>query len=684
MTEAQFFITLRKAITTPMNVTELARQLKLSVEITRHIIPRVGFDIGLKAIKVEDKIAYQIIERVKKSPHLITEVEIELGLRKPSEEKKELQESKSKQVLQIPDHIAVRELAALVHKPVTEVIAELMKNGIFANLNEDIDFETATIIAEDMGFKAERMEKRENAGDDAEQKIEDIIKEDKTKIQRPPVIVIMGHVDHGKTKLLDAIRKSHIVESEAGGITQHIGAYQIEHKGRKITFIDTPGHEAFTAMRSRGANVADIAILVIAWDEGIKPQTTEAINIIKKTGLPFIVALTKMDKEGSNPEKVFQQLAELNYLPEKWGGQTIVAPVSAVNRNGLDELLNILLLRADLEQEKITADPTRPGVGTIIESHVDRGEGPVASVIVQTGTLRTGDLITAGEVAGKVKLLKNDMGEEIIEAPPGTPVRILGLKELPAVGDILQVTGDKKALKKVLKAQKIRSQALQERQTKIIQQAGEEGKIKDRTYTIILKTDNAGSQEAIAESLEKLPRGHVKVQIARKDIGPVNESDIAEASSIDAVIYAFHMKVPPTIKEVAKSEGTQVREFDIIYKLIEDIIAELESRMPPEVTRTTEAIISVSALFQNKGKTQIVGGLVQQGKAATSLHVKIRRGKVDIGNGLVSELRLGPRVVDSVTSGTECGIKIDRVPEIRIGDILELYSESVRTRKLIE
>ena len=667
-----------------MNVTELARQLNLSVEITRHLIPRVGFDIGLKAIKVEDRIAYQIIERVKKSPHLITEVEIELGLKQSDAKEDKDEKTPLTQTLQIPDQIAVRELATLLHKPVTEVVAELMKNGIFANLNEEIDFETAAIIAEDMGFQAIRMEKRSGEEATSDQRIEDIMKTDKTKEPHPPVVVIMGHVDHGKTKLLDAIRKSHIVEGEAGGITQHIGAYQIEKNGRKITFIDTPGHEAFTAMRSRGANVADVAILVIAWDEGIKPQTTEAINIIKKTELPFIVALTKMDKDGSSPEKVFQQLAEISYLPEKWGGETIVAPVSAITGEGLDDLLNMLLLRADLEQNKITADPNRPGVGTVIESHVDKGEGPVASVIVQTGTLHRGDLITAGEVAGKVKLLKNDLGIEIDKALPGTPVRILGLKELPDVGDILQVTGDKKALKKVLKVQKIRTQALQERQTKIIQQAGEEGKQNDHTYTIILKTDNAGSQEAITESLEKLPRTRVKIQVARTGIGIVNESDVAEASSIGAVIYAFHTKIPTATKEAAETEGVTVREFDIIYKLIEDIISELESRMPPEVTRNIEAVITVSGLFRSKGKTQIVGGVVQEGKATSSLHVKIKRGSISIGEGHIMELRMGPRVVDSVTSGSECGVKIERAPEIRIGDTLELFSEQVRTRKLIE
>lgn len=665
-----------------MNVTELARKLKLSVEVTRHIIPRVGFDIGMKAIKVEDKIANQIIEKIKKSPHLVEEVQIELGIKKEqTDEKKEKVELT--RTLQIPDQIAVRELAQLLQKPVTEVVAELMKNGIFANLNEDIDFETATIIAEDMGYKTEKQKKQNSTHDTTEtESIDQLLEEDKNKVKRPPVVVIMGHVDHGKTMLLDKIRKTHVVDEEAGGITQHIGAYQIQHNDSPITFIDTPGHEAFTAMRSRGANVADIAILVVAWDEGIKPQTTEAIKIIEKVGLPFVVAVTKTDKPGSKSDKVLQQLAEINYLPEEWGGKTIVVPVSAKNGNGINDLLNMVLLRLETEEE-ITADPTRPGVGTIIESHVDKGEGPVATVIIQTGTLRTGDLITAGEVAGRVKLLKDDTGATIKEAAPGKPVRILGLKELPHVGDVLQVTKDKKILKQTLKQQKIRSLRLKERQSKIVQQVGEGLSEKDRTFYAVLRADNAGSLEAILESIEKLPQDEVKVQFVRKGVGNITESDITEAASSNAVVMAFHVDVTPTTRDLAVKENIEVREYEVIYKLIEDVVRELEMRLPPEIKKEKRAKMSVSKLFREASKSQIVGGVVQEGKVETGLSVQIKRGKVVIGNGKLIEIRVGPKQVPSVQSGTECGVKLQQAPQIEEGDMLEFYTETQTPRKLI-
>lgn len=667
-----------------MNITELARRLKLSVEVTRHLIPRVGFDIGMKAIKVEDKIGNEIIERVKKSPHFIEEVQIELGLRKPNTEKVDVEKDTSKGSINIPDHIAVRELAQLLQKPVTEVVSELMKNGIFANLNEDIDFETATIIAEDLGYKAERLGKQtSSSNDEAQKSIKTILNEDGTKTERPPVVVIMGHVDHGKTMLLDTIRKSHVVDDEAGGITQHIGAYQIEHKGKHITFIDTPGHEAFTAMRSRGANVADIAILVIAWDDGIKPQTTEAIKIIEKAKLPFVVAITKTDKPESKPDKVLQQLSEINYLPEEWGGKTIVVPVSAKKKEGIEELLNMVLLRLETEKD-ITADATRSAAGTVIESHVDKGEGPVATVIVQTGTLRSGDLITAGEVAGKVKMLKNDKGVSIKTAGPGTPVRILGLKELPAVGDILQVTKDRQVLKKTLKQQKIRSQALQERKTKIVQQVGEGLTEKERTLYAVLKTDNAGTQEAILESIEKLPQKDVRVQFIRKGVGNVTESDITEAASSEAIVYTFHVSATPTTVDLAQKENVEIRAYEVIYKLIEDIINELEVRLPPEIERESKAQMTVAKLFRQSGKSQIVGGMIQSGTVTPGLHLQISRGRIIIGNGTVTEVRVGSKQVESVKSGTECGIKVNRVPEIKEGDILDLYIEHTHPRKLIQ
>ena len=664
-----------------MNITELARNLRLSVDVTRHVIPRVGFDIGLKAIKVPDDIAQQIIERVSKNPLVVREVEEELGI-KTVKVASVAAPVASKGPLSIPEQIAVRELAQLLQKPVTEIVSELMKNGIFANLNEDIDFETAAIIAEDLGFSAVRLEKtKEKVIQD--KRIDELLMQDQRKEPRPPVVVIMGHVDHGKTKLLDTIRKSHVMESEAGGITQHIGAYQVAHNGKKITFIDTPGHEAFTAMRSRGANVADIAILVVAWDDGIMPQTKEAINIIKKQELPFIVAVTKMDKQGSSSDKVLKQLAELEYLPEQWGGSTIVIPISAQTEAGIEELLNMILLKTEMDQETIMADASRGAVGTVIESRMDKGEGPVATVIIQTGTLRPGDLITAGQVAGKVKALKDDFGKMISAAGPGTPVKILGLKDMPTVGDILQVTDNVKEMKQMMKTQKLRAKQLQDRRSRISSQIDSGSVSRNATYSIVLKTDNLGSQEAILESLEKLPKDFVRVDVVRKGLGNVNESDVAEAASAGAVIYGFHISLPPTTKEAAFTQKADVRMFDVIYALIEDIIKELESRIPPEISRTIEGMLKVSALFRQKGKTQIVGGLVTKGKAKNGVRTKIMRREMEIGIGTISEVRVGANKTAEVPMGTECGCRIDDAPLIQIGDVLEFFTETKRARKLL-
>lgn len=662
-----------------MNISDLARKLKLPIDITRHVIPRAGFDIGLKAHKVEDKIAYDIIARVKKSPHLVDEVRRELqGDAKPVQQVQQV----AKGELVIPETIAVRELAQLLQVQVTDVVKELMKNGIFANLNEEIDFTTAAIIANDLGFTAVKPDTKKTEVVKAAG-VAELLKEDTNKIQRPPVVVIMGHVDHGKTMLLDSIRSSDIISGEAGGITQHIGAYQVSHNKRKITFIDTPGHAAFTAMRSRGATVADIAILIVSWEEGWKPQTEEALQIIKKAELPFLVAVTKMDKPGATTDKVLQQLAEKNLLPEEWGGQVAVVPISAKTKLNLDKLLETILLMVDVDPEKITADPNRNAVGTVIETHMDKGEGPVATVIVQAGTLATGDLISSGNVAGRVKALRDDRGGLTKTAPPGMPVRILGLKELPNVGDVLQVIEDRQELKKKMKLQSVRQHQIKERQSRIIQQVGKENTADDKMYRIILRTDNVGTLEAIQDSLEKFPQDEVKVHILRKGVGAVTEADIAESASSGAPLYAFHTTTPPSVKRIAENDRVQIREYDVIYALIEDIVKELEAKLPPEVTRTTYGNMKVSGLFYDKSHAQVVGGMVTKGKMKKGMQIDVTRREQLIGTGNTTELRMGSRQVDEVPQGTECGIRIEKAPKILEGDILTSFSETRKARKLL-
>lgn len=664
-----------------MNVTELARRLRLSVELTRRIIPRVGFDVGFKAIKVDDAIAQQIIDRVRKSPHVVEEVKEEMQGATATVQRTTVQTNEKRPII-IPESIAVRELAQLLQIQVTDVVKELIKNGIFATLNEDIDFATASIIAEDLGYTAVKPEKEQR----------EVVKnnditllagEEKNQRPRPPVVVIMGHVDHGKTSLLDAIRKTHVTEGESGGITQHIGAYQIEHKGKKITFIDTPGHEAFTAMRSRGATVADIGILVVAWDDGIKPQTVEALNIIKKLNLPFFVAVTKIDKEGFSEERILQQLAEKDLLPEKWGGSISTISVSAKTKQNLSELLDHILLMADVHGEKIMADPDKIGAGTIIESHIDKGEGPVATAIVQTGTLHTGDLVTAGQIAGRIKAMKNDLGKLQKDATPGTPVRILGLKSIPEVGDIIQATKDKKVLKNLLKVQSLRAQQIQERHSRIAQQVGEKTMDDNSKIRMILKTDNAGSLEAILESLEKLPQDEVKIQIVKKGVGNVTETDITEAAGTQSTIYAFHVDSTPAQATLTQQEHVEIRMFDVIYSLIEDVVKEIESRLPPKIERTAFGTMNVKALFREKGNVQIVGGMMSKGKVILNIMGDVIHNTKIRGSGKITEIRLGPRVVQEGQTGSECGVRIEKAPHISVGDVLEFYTETSTRRKLL-
>ncbi|MBU1148573.1 translation initiation factor IF-2 N-terminal domain-containing protein, partial [Patescibacteria group bacterium] len=431
-----------------MNVTELARQLKITKVQLFDEIEKLGFDIGRRAIKIDDRQAKKIrtaLEgKIKAKSTLVVEEEIE---------EKEVVEGKK---IDLPDRIIIRDLAEKISMPVVELLGVLMKNGIMSSQNEEIDYETANIILEDLGYQVVLAKQEEAIHEEIQEtSLKNLLAEEDSKklITKPPVVVVLGHVDHGKTALLDAIRNTDVIGSESGGITQHIGAYQMVHNNKKITFVDTPGHAAFTKMRGRGAKVADIAILVIAADDGIKPQTEEAISIIKEAKIPFIVAINKVDKPDADIQKVKQQLTQNDLNPEEWGGKVICQEVSAKAKTGIKELLDIILLMADLEKANLLANPDREAVGCVIESHIDKGEGPVATVLINTGTLKVADLVTVGEVAGKVKALKDHTGQAVTQAEPAKPVRIIGLKGMPKVGDILHKIDDQKLLKKKLKEQ---------------------------------------------------------------------------------------------------------------------------------------------------------------------------------------------------------------------------------------
>jgi len=671
-----------------MNVTELARILKIPTSQLREIIPRLGFDVGKKAIKIDDKVAEKIIQKFKESPE---QFKVDIPQEKKVEEEKKGEEGNEDKTdtdeksaaLKLPEAIAVRDFAALIEKPVTDVIQELMKNGILANLNERIDYETATIIAEDFGLKVEKEEQKDEGGQT--EKIEQLLEQDKgVKKPRPPVIVVMGHVDHGKTKLLDTIRRTNVVAQESGGITQSVGAYQVKRKNKLLTFIDTPGHEAFITMRSRGARIADIAVLVVAADDGIKPQTKEAISIIQSANLPFVVAINKIDKPNADIERVKQQLAQENLLTEDWGGKTVCVPISAQTNEGIDSLLENLLVVAEIKANEIKANPDREAVGTIIESHIDKGEGAVATVLIQAGTLRTGDLIKVGEVVGKIKAMKNFANKNIEIAVPSTPVKILGLKDTPEVGDILQVEKDEVSLKKILKNQKAKNKHSKGTKQVVVKKndSDDEEEDKVKTLNIVLKTDTLGSQEAVLQYLEKIELEDLKIKATKKGLGNITEADVLEADSSNSIIYGFNIVVSPQIEELAREKGVNIKTYQIIYELADDAKNEAEKLLSPQIIRVDLGRVKVLAIFRTEKKSMIVGGQVTKGKIENEAKVNILRNKEKISEGTITQLQSAKQEVKDVAAGSECGISISGTTEIQEGDFLEVYKEEKKIRKL--
>jgi translation initiation factor IF-2 len=656
-----------------MNVSELARQLKINTNELLDKLPSLGFDIGKKAIKVDDKIAYRIIEvwkshlRQEREKKLINEIRGIAGQEMATE-------AIAVKEIALPAVVTVREFADLLGLPVNKVLAELLKNGVLTSLNERIDFDTAAIVGEELGFKIITSNNQSSQGNVSleQDQLANILKEKSANsVARPPVVVVMGHVDHGKTKILDAIRKTDVVAGESGGITQHIGAYQVHKNNRLITFIDTPGHEAFTAMRSRGARVADIAILVIAADDGVRSQTEEAIKIIQDAKLPFVVAINKIDKPEANLEKVKQDLSARNLLPEDWGGQVVCVPVSAKVGTGIDDLLETILLVADLEKDNITADPQRPAIGTIIESHVDKGEGPVATLLIQAGTLRVGDVLSRDNVFyGKVRGLKDYRGESVPAAAPSVPVKILGLKIAPEVGSVLAVAVDSKNLNKDIRQHKLRQEKDFSTQTQTI---GDVSKIK--FINLIIKADVLGSVEAIIESLAKLETNEIKVKIIGKGLGIITEADVAKAEAAGAKIFGFHVKPAVNVVELARDKKVEIRFYEVIYHLIEDVKKELDGLKEKEVVRKLIGKLEVLKIFRRESGSMIIGGRVTDGGITLSETVIVTRGGEAITSGKVARLECSRQLAEKVSSGQECGISFEGKGLIEEGDILEFYQE---------
>ena len=571
--------------------------------------------------------------------------------------------------VQIPESITVKEFAQAIEVSAAEVIKRLMALGVMASINNEIDADTATLVGEEFGVTVLTAPTEEEA-----LQVEEIVDKPESLKPRWPVVTIMGHVDHGKTSLLDAIRETNVIASEAGGITQHIGAYQVEVDGKKITFLDTPGHEAFTAMRARGAQVTDIAILVVAADDGVMPQTVEAINHGKAANVPIIVAINKIDKPTANPDRVKQELTQYGLVPEDWGGDTICVEVSAKKRSGIDELLEMILLVAELRELK--ANPDRPAKGTVIEAKLDKGRGPVATVLVQNGTLNVGDTIIVGDVSGKIRVLVNDKGKNVKKAGPSQPVEVVGLDDVPEAGDAFYVTDEKYARQLADKRQQFRrEQELKKYQRVKLEDLFsriKEGEMKE--LNIVLKADVHGSVEAIQQSLEQLSNDEVRVRVIHGAVGAISESDVMLASASNAIIFGFNVRPDPIAKRVAEREEVDLRMYRIIYNIINDVKKAMEGMLEPEYQEVVLGRAEVRATFRVPKVGTVAGCQVIEGKITRNSEVRVLRDHVVIFEGKIASLKRFKDDVREVLSGFECGIGIERFNDIKEGDVIEAFT----------
>ncbi|KRQ86991.1 Translation initiation factor IF-2 [Caloramator mitchellensis] len=587
------------------------------------------------------------------------------------EVKKEEEQVEDIGIITIPDFIKVSTLAEKIKRPATEILKKLILMGVMVSINHEISFEVAEKIAEQYNILVEKevkLEREEVLINDFEDKKEDLM-------SRPPVVTVMGHVDHGKTSLLDSIRHAKVVETEAGGITQHIGAYTVDIDEKKIVFLDTPGHEAFTAMRARGAQVTDIAILVVAADDGVMPQTVEAINHAKAANVPIIVAINKIDKPGANPDRVKQELTEYGLVAEDWGGDTICVPVSAKTKVGIDTLLEMILLVAEMQELK--ANPNRTAKGTIIEAKLDKGRGPVATAIVQKGTLKVGDSVIAGNTYGKIRALVDDKGKKVKSAGPSIPVEILGLSEVPNAGDILYTVADEKTARQIseLRKEKERQQYFASTAKVTLEDLFsqiKEGKVKD--LNIIVKADVQGSAEALKQSLEKLTNDEVRVRVIHTGVGAISETDITLASASNAIIIGFNVRPDNMARQLAEKEKVEVKTYRIIYEAIDDIEAAMKGMLEPEYREVVTARLSVRQTFKVSSIGTIAGCYVEDGKINRNNNIRVIRNGVVVFEGRISSLKRFKEDVREVAAGYECGLTIERFNDIKEGDTLESYT----------
>ena len=674
-----------------IRIYELAKELDLKSKFVVEFLNDLGADVSNHMSSIDEDIANMLREHfapeeeetlvreetkvVKKKRRPFKEEEdrddaLKLRAKKKRGAKRgRIQEppaQKPKRII-LGESVAVNELAQKIGVPGTEVVKQLMKIGVMASLTQSVDYDTAALVAERFGVETEPER------DLAEEVFAPVEQDPARLAPRPPVVTIMGHVDHGKTTLLDYIRKTKVTAQEAGGITQHIGAYQIEYNGKLITFLDTPGHEAFTAIRARGARVTDIAVLVVAANDGVMPQTVEAINHAKAAGVPIIVAINKMDLPAANPDRVKQELTEHGLVGEEWGGDTIAVPISALRGDGVEELLEMILLVAEMEDVK--ADPDCPARGTVIDAKLDRGRGPVATVLISQGTLRVGDSFVVGNYCGRVRALIDDRGQQIKEAKPSTPVEVLGISDVPQAGDSFVVVTDEQTARQVAEIQQEKQRERELSKTSRVTlddlyRRIQEGAVKE--LNLIIKADVQGSAEAVRSSLEKLSTEEVRVNVIHQAVGAISESDVLLASASNAVIIGFNVRPEPNARKAAERDGVDIRTYRVIYNLLDDVKAAMEGLLEPEFKEEIVGRAEVRQTFKVPGGV-VAGCYVLDGKITRAAQVRVLRDNVIVHEGKIASLRRFKDDVREVTHGYECGIGVERFNDIKEGDVLEAF-----------
>lgn len=676
-----------------IRIYELAKELDLKSKDVVDFLNDLGADVTNHMSSIDEDIANMLREHfapeTEEEPLELEETKVVKKKRRTFKEEEEPEEApklrkkkrgpkraeaqerpaaeKKPKRITLGESVSVNELAQKIGVPGTNVVRQLMKIGVMASLTQTVDYDTAAAIAQRFGVEAEP------ELDLAEEIFAPVEQDPARLVPRPPVVTIMGHVDHGKTTLLDYIRETKVTATEAGGITQHIGAYQIEYNGKLITFLDTPGHEAFTAIRARGARVTDIAVLVVAANDGVMPQTVEAINHAKAAEVPIIVAINKMDLAAANPDRVKQELTEHGLVVEEWGGDTIAVPISALRGEGIEDLLEMILLVAEVEDVK--ADPDCPARGTVIDAKLDRGRGPVATVLISQGTLRVGDAFVVGNYCGRVRALINDQGEQIKEATPSTPVEVLGISDVPQAGDAFVVVKDEQTARQVagIQQQKQREKELS-RTTRVtlddLYRKIQEGEVKE--LNLVIKADVQGSAEAVRSALEKLSTDEVRVNVIHQAVGAISESDVLLATASNAVIIGFNVRPEPNARKAAERDGVDIRVYRVIYNLLDDVKAAMEGLLDPEFKEEVLGRAEVRQTFKVPGGV-VAGCYVLDGKITRAAEVRVLRDNVIVHEGKIASLRRFKDDVREVAHGYECGIGLERFNDIKEGDVLEAF-----------